>query len=103
MIDRPIALAAPGLVIAGQRRNSLQQRGFAGAVLADNDGDGTVEIELETVAEEGKTEWIGFAVGNGRRVKPEPLQIGRRQIRVTSLSRTHDPVAPPPGWKDAPL
>jgi hypothetical protein len=39
MIDRPIAFAAPGLVIAGQRRNPLEQGGFAGTVLADDDTD----------------------------------------------------------------
>jgi hypothetical protein len=39
VIDGPIALAAARLVVTGKRSNSLQQRGFPGAILADDDGD----------------------------------------------------------------
>jgi hypothetical protein len=48
MVDRSVALAAAGLVVAGERRNALEQRRFAGAVLADDDGDGMVEGEARS-------------------------------------------------------
>src|SRR4051794_12973118 len=38
MVDRHVSLAAAGLVIAGDRRDTLEQCRFAGAVLADDDG-----------------------------------------------------------------
>jgi hypothetical protein len=38
MIDRPIALSATGLVVTCQSRDTLQQRRFARAVFADDDG-----------------------------------------------------------------
>src|ERR1700749_2117501 len=46
MIDSPVALAAAGAVIARERGDALEQRRFAGAVLADDDGDGAVEAKL---------------------------------------------------------
>jgi hypothetical protein len=49
MIDRHIALAAARLVVAGEHRDPFQQGRFSGAVLADDDGDGAVEIELEAL------------------------------------------------------
>src|SRR5579862_9918417 len=45
MINRPVSLAAAGLIVAGKRRDPLQQRRFARAVLADNDGDGALEAQ----------------------------------------------------------
>ena len=49
VIDRPISLAATGLVESHQPGDPFQQGRFAGAVLADNDGDGAVKAELELV------------------------------------------------------
>src|ERR1700753_4306755 len=80
VINRPIAFAAAGLVIAGQNGNALQQGGLAGTIFADNDGDRPGETQLKIVAQEWKTEWIGLAVGNARWLQPEPLEIRRRQI-----------------------
>ena len=54
MIDRHIALAAAGLVVAGERRDAFEQRRFAGAVLADDDGDGAVETELKSSRRNGR-------------------------------------------------
>jgi len=44
MIDRPIALAAAGFVIAGEHGDAFQESRFTRPVLADDDGDGTIEI-----------------------------------------------------------
>jgi hypothetical protein len=82
MIDRRIALAAASLVIARERGDPLQQRRFAGAVLADNDGDGVLEAEFEVVAQKRKTKRIGRAIGNARGIEPKPPEVRRRQIDV---------------------
>src|SRR6185312_16397585 len=103
MIDRPISLAAAGFVISGEHRYALQKRGFAGAVLADDDGDGAVEAELEIVVQKGKAERIGLAVGDTRGVEPDPLQVGCRQVDIALLPRTHGGLPPTPDCEDASL
>ena len=80
MIDRPIALAAAGFVIAGQHRDSLQQGGFAGAVFTDNDGDGSIETQVEIVVQERQAERIGGAIGDPRGIEPDPPEVRRGQI-----------------------
>ena len=80
MIDRPIALAAAGFVIPRQHRDPLKQGGFAGAVFAGNDGDGTIEAQLKVVLEKRQAKWIGLAVGDARRIEPDPCQIRRRHV-----------------------
>ena len=50
MLDSHIAFATAGLVVTGQHRDPLQQCRFAGAVLADDDGDGAIEREFKAVA-----------------------------------------------------
>jgi hypothetical protein len=47
VIDRHISLAAASFIESDQPGDPLQQGGFAGAVLADDDGDGSIEAELE--------------------------------------------------------
>ena len=64
MIDRHIALAAASYVEAGQYRDALQERRFAGAVLADDDGDRPVEMQFEFLAQERQTERIRLGVGD---------------------------------------
>jgi hypothetical protein len=49
MIDRTIALAAAGFVIASQYGDPFEQCGFAGAVLAGDDGDRPIETQLEII------------------------------------------------------
>jgi hypothetical protein len=80
MIDRHVAFAAAGLVVAGEHRNPLQQRRFAGAVLADDDGDGVLEIELEVALQERQAERIGGGISDARSVEPDSLEIRRRQV-----------------------
>jgi hypothetical protein len=82
VIDGRVALAAPGLIVARQHRKSLQQRRFAGAVLADDDGDGAIEAEREIVVQEWQAERIGLAVGNACWLKPYPSEVWGRQIDV---------------------
>jgi hypothetical protein len=80
MIDRPVSLAAAGFVIAGEHGDPFQQRGFAGAVFADDDRDRAVETEFEIVPQQGKAERIGLAVLNARWLEPDPPQIRRRHL-----------------------
>ena len=80
MIDRHVSLAAAGFVIAGEHGDAFQQRGFAGAVFADDDGDRPVEIQLEIVAQERQAERIGRAVGDTRRIEPYLPEVRRRQV-----------------------
>ena len=54
MIDRPIALATAGFVISGKHGDAFQKGGFAGAVFADDDGDGAVEAQFEIVRRNGR-------------------------------------------------
>jgi hypothetical protein len=80
VIDRPVALAAAGFVIAREHRDAFEQRRFASTVLTDDDGDRPVETQLEVVAQERQAERIGHTVGDSRRIEPEPPEIRRRQI-----------------------
>jgi hypothetical protein len=80
MIDRPIALAAPGFVISRKHSYPLKQRGFAGAVFTDNDRDRPVETQLEVVVQERKAERIGRAVVDARWLEPDAPEIRRRHI-----------------------
>jgi hypothetical protein len=80
VIDRPIALAAAGLVIAGQHGDPFEKRGFADAVLASDDRDWSLETQFETVVQERKAEWIGGAIGDARWIEPDAPEIGRRHI-----------------------
>ncbi len=89
MIDRPIALAAAGFVVAGEHRDALQQRRFPGAVFADDDGDGAIQVQLEIIAQKRQAERIGLAVGDPRRIEPQPLQIRRRHVDGAISSGTH--------------
>jgi hypothetical protein len=86
MIDRRVTLSAAGLVIAGEHGDALEQRRFAGAVLADDDGDGAIKAQFEVVAQERQAERIHLAVAHARRIEPQPLQIRRRQIDVAVSS-----------------
>ncbi len=80
MIDRHVALAAAGFVIAGQHRDPFEEGGFAGAVFADDDGDRPVETQFEIIAQERQAERIGRAIGDARRVEPDPPEIWRRHV-----------------------
>src|ERR1700751_3466901 len=67
------------------RADQVKQRGFACAVLADDDGDGALEAKIEIVGEKGQTIRIGRAIENARGIEPEPFQIRRGQIDLASL------------------
>lgn len=87
MIDRAIALAAAGLVIAGEHGDAFEQRRFSGAVLADDDGDRPVEGELEFLAQEGQAPGIGVGVRHGVAVEPDAPEIRRGQVGLGSSHR----------------
>src|SRR4030088_1930860 len=91
MIDGPISFAATGFIISGEHRNPLEQRGFAGPVFTDDDGDVSIETQIEVIVQERKAERIGRAVGNARRLEPNAPQVRRRQPNVASSFRTHAP------------
>ncbi len=83
MIDRSVALAATGFVISGQHRDAFKQRGFTRAVLAGDDGDRPVEIQVKAVAQERQAERIGLAVCDLGRIEPDPPEIRRGKIDRT--------------------
>jgi hypothetical protein len=91
MIDRPITLAAAGLVVAGEHGDPFQESGFAGPVFTDDDGDGSIETQFEVVLQERKAERIGRTVVNPRRLEPDPPQVRRRHPNVALSFRTHAP------------
>src|SRR5882672_9256135 len=103
MIDRPIALAAAGFVVAGQNGDAFQKSGFSGPVFPDDDGDGTVETQLEIILQERQTERIGSAVGDARWIEPDPLEVRRGQTNVPLV--VHAPAPPAlltcetPAWR----
>jgi hypothetical protein len=78
MIDRHIPFAAARFVIARERGDAFQQRRFAGAVLAHDDGDGAVEPELEVLCQERQAERVGLGFLDQRAIEPDPTQIRRR-------------------------
>src|SRR5436190_22540643 len=86
MVDWPVAFAAPRLVIACKRGYSFQQRGFPGAILADDDCDGAIEAELETLAQKRQAERIGVRIGDLYRIKPQALQKWGRKPGVAISS-----------------
>jgi hypothetical protein len=51
MVDRHIALAAAGFIIAGKCRDPFEQRRLPRPVLTDDDRDGTLEVQLEITGE----------------------------------------------------
>jgi hypothetical protein len=89
MVDRHVSLAAAGFVIASQHGDAFQQRRFAGAVLADDDGDGAIEAQFEIVAQQRQAERIGLAVGDARRLEPDALEIRCRQIDRPFAAGSH--------------
>jgi hypothetical protein len=80
MVDRHIAFAAAGFVIAGEHGDAFQQGGFAGPVLTDDDRDRAVEAHFKIIVQQGKAERIGLAIRDLRRFEPDPLEVRRRQI-----------------------
>src|SRR5947209_13750813 len=90
MIHRPIALAASGLVIAGELRDAFEQGGLARAVLADDDGDRLLETKLEIIGEQRQREGIAPSIRDLSEVERDALEIGRRERErpVASSHRT---------------
>ena len=86
MIDRPMPPAAAGVVESGKCCYTFQDRGFPGAVFADDDGDGAIEAQFKIAVQEGKAKRIGLAVRDARGIEPDPLQVRRRQIDVAISS-----------------
>src|SRR5205823_10029162 len=95
MIDGAIALATAGFVIAREHRNALQQRRFAGPVLPSDDGDGSIETQLESVPQKGQAKRIGIGVLDAIRVEPNPPQIRRGATDGPVSSWTHALFAKP--------
>ncbi|MHC2279856.1 hypothetical protein ACVME8_006499 [Bradyrhizobium diazoefficiens] len=54
MIDRHVALAATGIVVAGKRRDTLEDRRLPGAILSDDDRDGGVELSSKSSGKMGR-------------------------------------------------
>ena len=86
MVDRPVALAAAGLVISGKHCDTLQQRRFAHAVFADDNGDGAVELQFKLIQQERQAERISRRVLHLRGFEPDPPQIRRRQVDGAAAS-----------------
>ena len=80
MIDRPMAFAAAGFVIAGQHGDAFEQGGFAGAVFAGDDGDWPVETHLELVAQERQAERIGRRIGDEGSIEPDLPEVRRGHV-----------------------
>jgi len=80
MVDRHVSLAAAGFVIAGEHRDTFEQGRLSGAVFADDDRDRAIKAQFEIVAQHGKAERIGLAVGDPRWIEPDALQVRRRQV-----------------------
>jgi hypothetical protein len=80
MVHRTVTLAAAGFVISGKYGDPFEHGGFAGAVLADDDGDRPIEAEFEFVLQKRKAKRIGLAVGDARWVEPDAPEIWRRQV-----------------------
>src|SRR6201986_5692449 len=95
MIDRHVALAASGSIIAGHGRDALQQRGLARAVLSYNDRDGAIEAKLEIVGQERQAERIGLPIVDPRWIEPDPLEIRCRQVDVALSPSRHWPAHTP--------
>jgi len=80
VVDRHVALATAGFIVAGEHGDAFKKCGFARAVLADDDGDRLVKTQFEIIAQQGKAERIGLAAGDPRRLGPDPLEVRRRQV-----------------------
>src|ERR1700737_258949 len=89
MIDRPIALAAAGLVKSCEDRDPLEQSGFAGPVFTDDDRDRPIETQLKLVLQKRKAKRIGRAVGNARWLEPNAPKVRRRHPNDAISFRTH--------------
>src|ERR1700676_4362285 len=93
MVDGPVALAAAGVVKAGEHRDPPKQGGFAGPVFTGDDRDRPIETQLEVIVQERQTKRIRLAVGDARWIEPDPPQVRRRHPNVALSSGAH---APPP-------
>src|SRR5262249_58556960 len=80
MVDRPVALAAACVVIAGQRRDALEECGLAGAVLTDDYRYCFVEGDGELVPQKWQAERISRPVLHPFRIQPQTSEVGRREI-----------------------
>src|ERR1700754_4902529 len=86
MIDRLVALATSGIVIAGERSYAFEQRRFTCTVFSDDDGDRLVKADFEFIAKKWQSERIGLAIFNSRWIEPDTLQIRSGQIDLSILS-----------------
>src|SRR5438270_7629382 len=75
MINGPVALAATSFIKADEHGYSLQKRGFAGAIFADDDGNRPIEIQFKIVAQKRQAEWIGCGLGDTQGIEPDAFQI----------------------------
>ena len=92
MVDGAIARTPAALVETGKHCDGFEQRRFAGAVLADDDGHRTVERQLEAgIAEQGEAERIGLPARYLLLIEPDPLEIGRGKSGM-SAHAGHVPV-----------
>jgi hypothetical protein len=78
MIDRPITLAAAGLVEAGEDGDAFEQGRFADAVLSDNDRNRPIEAPFEAApTEQRQTERIGLPILYLVCIEHDAAKIGR--------------------------
>ncbi|TWB55490.1 hypothetical protein FBZ94_1076 [Bradyrhizobium sacchari] len=88
VVDRHVALPAPGVVVTGERCNALEDRRLPGAILPDDDRDGGLEVELEIIRKDRQAERISLAVADLRWIEPNPFQV-RRQVDRSTASSAH--------------
>jgi hypothetical protein len=70
---------------------SIRRISFKNSIFADNDGDGSVEAQVEVIVQEGKAERIGRAVVDARGLEPNALEVRRRHIESSISSCGHAP------------
>src|SRR3954462_14178598 len=79
MMHGHIALTASRFIVPGKHRYPFQQGRLAGPVLAGDDGDGSVETQLEPIAQKRQAKRISIAVRHPVGVEPNLPEVRRGQ------------------------
>src|SRR5262245_14657609 len=87
MIDGHVTLPAARPVVACHGRNAFEQGRLPGSVLANDDRDGVIEFEIESLLKKRQTERIDGSILNARLIEPDAVEIWRRQIDRSCASR----------------
>ena len=84
VIDQPVSLPAAGLVIAREGGQRLDQRGFAGPVLAHDHRQRRIEGQLEIVLQPRQVKRIARPPPLGQ--QGDAFEVGRRAFRLVTLA-----------------